>query len=157
MKMTLFNIGKTDVDYLRTGIEEYTKRVSHFVHFSIVDIPVIKHSKNTPTEDLMVREGNLISEAVSGSNLIVLLDERGEQLSTAGFSKWIEQKMNQGTKTIAFVTGGAYGFSQKVYDIADFRISLSKMTFTHQMVRLIFVEQLYRALTIIKGIPYHNG
>lgn len=157
MKLTLFNIGKTDVDYLRKGIEDYTGRIGYFINFSVVDLPTVKHSRKSPAVELIKKESDIISGAVSESSCIVLLDEKGVQLSSAGFAKWLEHKMNQGIKSIAFVTGGAYGFSEKIYKMADERISLSKMTFTHQMVRLIFVEQLYRALTIIKSIPYHNG
>jgi len=156
MKFTLYNIGKTDVDYLREGIDDFTKRIKRFIDFSIIDLPDIKHTKNTTPEELSVREGENIIRAVSASNLIVLFDEKGKELNTRDFAGWLEKIMSQSYKNVAFVTGGAYGFSEPVYGMSNQTVSLSRMTFTHQMVRLIFVEQLYRAITIIRGIPYHN-
>ncbi len=157
MKFMFCNIGKTDVEYIRQGIEDYTGRISHFIDFSIVDLPAVKHTKKTSPAELASREGDLILKAVSGANLIILLDEKGNEFTTHEFADWLKNIMNQGMKKIAFVTGGAYGFSENLYRDSSFQIALSKFTFTHQMARLIFVEQLYRALTIIRGIPYHNN
>ena len=157
MKFTLYNIGKTDVEYIRQGIEDYTGRISHFTDFSIIDLPAVKHTKKTSPDDLTSREGDMILKAVSGANLMILLDEKGKEFTTNEFSNWLKNVMNQGIKKIAFVTGGAYGFSENLYRNSSFQIALSKFTFTHQMARLIFVEQFYRALTIVKGIPYHNN
>ena len=156
MKLTLYNTGKTDITYIGQGIEEYKKRINHFVDFSVVDLPAVKHTKNMSPAELTDREGELILNAVTGNNLLILLDEKGREFSTREFSDWLKKNMDQGIKKVAFISGGAYGFSEKVYQAAHQKISLSKMTFTHQMVRLIFVEQLYRAFTIIRGIPYHN-
>lgn len=156
MKITLFNIGKTDNSLIREGISDYQKRIAYFVDFTIVDIPEIKQAKNLSPDQVKQKEGAALLKSLIKCDLIVLLDENGIQYSSRGLSEWIGKIINQGSKHIAFITGGAYGFSDEVYKMANFKISLSKMTFTHQMVRLIFTEQLYRAFTIIKGIPYHN-
>lgn len=156
MKLILYNIGKTDIPYIGRGIEEYKKRINHFVNFSIADITAVKHTKNMSPAELTDKEGELILNAVMGNNLIVLLDENGKEYTTREFSDWLKKIMDQSVKKVAFVSGGAYGFSESVYRASHQKLSLSKMTFTHQMIRLIFTEQLYRALTIIRGIPYHN-
>ena len=156
MKMILYNIGKTDTVFVRQGIEEYHKRIRNFIDFSIVDLPVVKHTKSTSPADLITKEAGIILNAVSDSDIVVLLDEMGKEYTTREFSGWLEKLMNRSIKKIAFVSGGAYGFSENVYKASKYQLSLSKMTFTHQMVRLFFTEQLYRALTIIRGIPYHN-
>ncbi len=156
MKLTLYNVGKTDIAYIRQGIDDYKKRIVHFIDFSIIDIPATKHTKSTTPAELTTREGEIILDSVSGNNLIVLLDEKGKKYTTREFSDWLKNLMNQSIKKVAFISGGAYGFSEKVYQASHLQISLSKMTFTHQMARLIFIEQLYRSLTLIRGIPYHN-
>ena len=156
MKFTLYTIGKTDVDYLREGIADFTKRIAHFIDFSIVDLPVVRHTKNLTSLELSLREGESIIRAASVCNLIVLLDEKGKEYSTREFAEWLGKTMTHSFKNVGFITGGAYGFSEPVRMISNLNISLSKMTFTHQMARLVFVEQLYRALTIIRGVPYHN-
>lgn len=156
MKLTLYNVGKTDNAYIMHGIDDYKKRIMHFADFSIIDIHAVKHSKSTTPAELTAREGEIILDFVSGNNLIVLLDEKGKEYTTREFSDWLKRTMNQSIKKVAFISGGAYGFSEDVYQASHLQISLSKMTFTHQMARLIFIEQLYRALTIIRGIPYHN-
>lgn len=156
MKLTLLNIGKTDTTCMREGINDYSKRINHFIDFSVVDLAVKKVSKKESPQQLLKREGEILEKALKKSQIIVLLDEKGREYSSRDFAGWLEKMMNQGVKQISFVTGGAYGFSKDLYKVADYKFSLSKMTFTHQMVRLLFAEQLYRAFTIIKGIPYHN-
>jgi 23S rRNA (pseudouridine1915-N3)-methyltransferase len=156
VKYTLYNIGKTEIKYLREGIDEYVKRIRHFIDFSVVDLPTVKHTKTMKPMELSAKEGEIILQASSSCNLMVLLDEKGKELNTGEFAAWLEKTMNHNYKYVGFFTGGAYGFSDKVKRFSNLKISLSKMTFTHQMSRLIFVEQLYRALTIIRGVPYHN-
>jgi 23S rRNA (pseudouridine1915-N3)-methyltransferase len=156
MKFTLYNIGKTDNKYIKEVIGDYSERIGHFIDFSIVDLPDIKQKKNLSPDNIKQKEGELLSRFLSKSDIIVLLDENGTEYSSRGFSEWLNKLINQGNKQVSFVTGGSYGFSEDIFKKADFKISLSKLTFTHQLVRLVFVEQLYRACTIIKGIPYHN-
>jgi 23S rRNA (pseudouridine1915-N3)-methyltransferase len=156
MKLSLYNIGKTDSNYIKEGLADYSKRISHFVDFSVVDIPEIKQKKNLSPEIIKHKEGELLLRYLSKTDIIILLDENGAEYKSRGFSDWLNKLINQGNKQVSFVTGGAYGFSEEVLKIAHFKISLSKLTFTHQLVRLVFVEQLYRAFTIIKGMPYHN-
>ena len=156
MKFTLFNIGKTDISYIRQGIDDYQKRIGHFIDFTIIDLPEIKQTKNFSPELIRQKEGELLIKNLNKIDICILLDEKGAEYNSRGFSDFLKKILNQGGKHIGFVIGGAYGFSEQVYKLAHFEISLSKFTFTHQMVRLIFVEQLYRAFTILKGIPYHN-
>lgn len=156
MKITLVNIGKTDKSYVREGLADFQKRIGYFVDFSIVDLPEIKQVKSLSIDQIKQKEGVQLLKFLTKSDLCILLDEKGTEFSSRGLSTWLEKNMNQGSKHIVFVTGGAYGFSDDIYKVAQQKISLSQMTFTHQMVRLIFTEQLYRAFTILKGIPYHN-
>lgn len=156
MTITLVVIGKTNIDFVNTGIEEYLKRLSRYTKFNIITLPDIKGAKNMSVTDIKSREGEMLASALSGFDYIVLLDERGKERSSEDFAAWIENCAIQSTKHIAFVIGGAYGFSENIYKMHKELISLSKMTFSHQMIRLIFIEQLYRAFTIIKGEPYHH-
>ncbi|MGQ1911164.1 23S rRNA (pseudouridine(1915)-N(3))-methyltransferase RlmH [Marinifilum sp. RC60d5] len=156
MKITLLVIGKTDKDFVIKGIEEYRKRLVHYLPFELVIIPDLKNTKNLSESQQKQKEGELILDKVKTSDTLILLDENGKEFSSVGFSKFIEQKMIAGVKNLIFVIGGPYGFSQDVYNKAQGKVSLSKMTFSHQMIRMIFVEQLYRAMTIIKGEPYHH-
>jgi 23S rRNA (pseudouridine1915-N3)-methyltransferase len=156
MKFTLFNIGKTDTKYIAKGIAEYYQRIKHYIDFSIVDIPSIRQNRNLTEDIYKLKEGELLKKALSKSDVIILLDENGAEFDSRNFAKWLNKIMIRGTRNVAFVTGGAYGFSDEVYKISHYKISLSRMTFAHQLARLIFVEQLYRACTILKGIPYHN-
>lgn len=149
-------IGKTDEPYLETGIAKYVGRLGHYVPFEMRVIPDIKNRKTLSEAQQKKSEGELLLSQLQPGDLIVLLDENGKTFSSRGFSKWIENQMNVGCKRIVFVIGGPYGFSQEVYEKANSKISLSEMTFSHQMVRLIFVEQLYRAFTILKGEAYHH-
>lgn len=156
MKVTLLVVGKTDSTYLAQGINEYTKRLKHYVNFEIDVIPDIKKNKNRSSEDQKKLEGELILAKVSSGKELHLLDENGLIFSSREFAGFIEKKMVSGLKELILVIGGPYGFSSEVYEKAVSRISLSKMTFSHQMARLLCVEQIYRAFTILKGEPYHH-
>jgi len=141
---------------MKDGIDDYVKRLSFYVPFDIKVIPDIKNRSSLSEELQKEKEGQLILNQVSSGDNLILLDERGDEHSSIEFSKWIEKKMIAGIRQLVFVIGGPYGFSKMVYQRADSKISLSKLTFSHQMVRMIFVEQLYRAMTIIKNEPYHH-
>lgn len=156
MKITLLVIGKTDKDFVKKGIEEYQKRLVHYLPFELKIIPDLKNTKNLSENQQKQKEGELILDKVKSGDTLVLLDEGGKEFSSVGFSKFLEQKMLSGMKNLVFVIGGPYGFSEDVYKKAQGKVSLSKMTFSHQMIRMIFVEQLYRGMTIIKGEPYHH-
>ena len=156
MKILFLVIGKTDESYLDTGILKYIKRLEHYVPFEMKIIHDIKNRKTLTEEQQKKAEGELILSNINIGDDLVLLDENGKTFSSVTFSQWIEKQMNIGSKRMIFVVGGPYGFSKEVYAKAKFKISLSEMTFSHQMIRLIFVEQLYRAFTIIKGEPYHH-
>ena len=156
MKIVFLVIGKTDESYLDTGILKYIKRLEHYVPFEMKIIHDIKNRKTLTEEQQKKAEGELILSNINIGDDLVLLDENGKTFSSVTFSQWIEKQMNIGSKRMIFVVGGPYGFSKEVYAKAKFKISLSEMTFSHQMIRLIFVEQLYRAFTIIKGEPYHH-
>jgi 23S rRNA (pseudouridine1915-N3)-methyltransferase len=156
MKIKLLCIGKTDSDYISKGLKEYENRLKHYISFESVYIPDLKNSKNLSENQQKEKEGELIKNQIKETDFIVLLDERGRDFTSIEFSKFIEKQMVSGSKGLIFVIGGPYGFSKDMYERANAKISLSKMTFSHQMVRLIFTEQLYRAMTIIKGEPYHH-
>ena len=157
MKITLLVVGKTDSSYLVDGISRYTKRLKHYVNFNIQVIPDIKKSKKTSVEVQKTKEGELILSKIKPGSVAFLLDEKGKQYSSMEFARFLEKKMVSGLKEIILVIGGPYGFSTEVYNKANSKISLSKMTFSHQMARLLCVEQIYRAYTIINGEPYHHN
>ncbi len=156
MKIKLLVLGKTAEKYLIEGIEKYIKRINFYTNFEIKTISDLKNSKNLSQPEIKEREGKLILSEINESDFIVLLDENGGEYNSLHFADFISNQLTVGTKNLIFVVGGAYGFSDMVYKIASLKIALSKMTFSHQLVRLIFVEQLYRAFTIIKGEPYHH-
>lgn len=156
MKICLLVIGKTDEAYLQKGIEIFLKRIPHYISFEMKIIPDIKNSKNLSEDQQKEKEGDLILQQLSTSDELVLLDEQGIENSSVEFARFLEKKMLSGIKRLFFVIGGPYGFSQQVYSRSNGKMSLSRMTFSHQMVRLIFAEQLYRAMTILKGEPYHH-
>lgn len=156
MKISLLVIGKTDAAYVRAGIEEYEKRLVRYVPYEMKILPDIKNSRNMSEVVQKEKEGELLLSQMSLSDYVVLLDEKGREYDSVGFSAFVAQKMLGGIKKLVFVIGGPYGFSEAVYKRCNDKISLSKMTFSHQMVRMIFVEQLYRAMTIMKGEPYHH-
>jgi len=156
MKITLLVIGKTDSAYLRDGIEMYVKRLKHYIQFEMVVIPDIKQSKNLTIDLQKVKEGELMLARLGAGREMHLFDERGKSFSSVEFADFLQQKMLSSVKELIFVIGGPYGFSEEVYQKASSKISLSKLTFSHQMVRLLCVEQIYRAFTILKGEPYHH-
>ena len=156
MKITLLVIGKTDAHYLIDAISEYERRLEHYIPFDLQIISDIKNSKNLSEEQQKEKEGDLILKNIQAGDYIVLLDERGKEYTSLQFANYIEKKTHIVSKKLIFVIGGPYGFSEKVYDKASEKISISKMTFSHQMIRLIFVEQLYRSMTILNNEPYHH-
>lgn len=156
MKLTLLLIGSTDKKYIKEGIEDYLKRVTFYIPFEVKIISDIKNNRNFSPHQQKEKEGKAILDHISTGDELVMLDEQGTEMSSIEFSKWIEKRMINGSKQLTFIIGGPYGFSEAVYQRADSKISFSKMTFPHQLVRLIFAEQLYRAMTIIKGEPYHH-
>ncbi|WP_452599153.1 23S rRNA (pseudouridine(1915)-N(3))-methyltransferase RlmH [Pontimicrobium sp. MEBiC01747] len=156
MTIKLIAIGKTDNKQLLTLIEDYQKRLSFYIKFSFDIIPDIKNVKNLSEAQQKQKEGELILKKLSNTDVLMLLDENGKQMDSVGFSNYLQKHMNSGIKQLVFVIGGPYGFSQDVYNKAQGKISLSKMTFSHQMVRLFIIEQLYRGFTILRNEPYHH-
>ncbi|SDG54407.1 23S rRNA (pseudouridine(1915)-N(3))-methyltransferase RlmH [Psychroflexus sediminis] len=156
MTITLILVGKTDNRHLEALISDYKKRLSHFVNFEISIIPDLKKRKNMEIELQKEKEGELILKKISNSDFVVLLDEKGSEYSSTKLAGWLQKRMNTGLKNLVFVIGGPYGFSPDVYSRGDQKVSLSKMTFSHQMIRLFFTEQLYRAFTILGNLPYHH-
>ena len=154
--MKLIVIGKTKFKFLLDGENEYEKRLKHYCKFSERIIPDIKNARNLSKKELKEKEGCLIIDSLKSSDYVILLDDKGITLSSMEFSEFINQKMVSSINELVFVVGGAFGFSKKVYEKADSKMSLSKMTFSHQMVRLIFKEQIYRAFTMLKGEKYHH-
>ncbi len=156
MKIELAVIGKTSIGYLKQGIDEYIKRLKHYVPFEIKYIDDIKNTKNISEDQQKRTEGTKILSLLDKSDYVVLLDEHGKEYTSMQYSSYIQKRLLSGVKKVVFVIGGPYGFSQEVYDRANDKISFSKMTFNHEMIRLIFTEQLYRAYTIINHEPYHH-
>lgn len=156
MKIKLIVIGKTDKSYLQEGTAVFYNRITHYLPFEYQVIPDIKNTRSLSENRQKEKEGDLLLARLDPGDELILLDEQGKEFNSSGFARFLEKKMLGGTKTLVFAIGGPYGFSKMVYDAALSKISLSKMTFSHQMVRLIFTEQLYRALTILKGEPYHH-
>ena len=156
MNIRLLTIGKTDNKALQTLIDDYTKRLSFYVKFDLEIIPDIKNVKNLSEAQQKEKEGELILSKITPTDHLILLDENGRTFSSVGFSDFLQKKMNAGTKTLVFVIGGPYGFSETVYQKAQGKVSLSEMTFSHQMVRLFVIEQIYRGFTILRNEPYHH-
>ncbi len=156
MNIKLIAIGKTDNKNLQSLMEEYQKRLSFYIRFDLEVIPDIKNVKNLSESQQKEKEGELILAKIMPTDQLILLDENGKAFSSMAFSEDLQKKMNSGVKTLVFVIGGPYGFSHTVYAKANGKISLSLMTFSHQMVRLFFIEQLYRGFTILKNEPYHH-
>lgn len=149
-------IGKIPGGYLTDGISLYERRLSHYIPFEIKTLPDLRSTRGLTEDQQKQKEGDLILNAISASDTVILLDERGKELTSREFADMIDHRAVSGVKNLIFVVGGPYGFSGSVYDRADGKIALSRMTFSHEMVRLFFVEQLYRAMTILKGEPYHH-
>ena len=156
MTIKLLAIGKTDSKELQKLISIYQQRLDHYVKFQLEIIPDLKKTKNLSEDQQKIKEGELILKSLSSTDVLILLDENGKQYSSVEFSGYLQKKMNSGMKQLVFLIGGPYGFSEEIYKKASGKISLSKMTFSHQMVRLFIVEQLYRAFTILRNEPYHH-
>ncbi len=156
MKIRFWMIGRTAERYLEEGMNIYAKRIPHYLPFQTETIPDIKNARNLDQEQLKEKEGELILKKLDKRDFLVLLDEQGKQMRSVDFARQLEKWQVQGVDSVVFLIGGAYGFSSAVYERASFQMSLSAMTFSHQMVRLIFLEQLYRACSINKGEPYHH-
>ena len=156
MKITLLTVGKTDKDWVKAGLDIYVSRLKHYIPFSVIEIPELKNVSALSKEQIKTREGELILKNVRPTDDVILMDERGKQYTSVELARVLQDKISYVGKDIVFVIGGAYGFSDAVYNRADSKISLSKMTFSHQMVRAIFAEQIYRAFTIMRGEPYHH-
>ncbi len=156
MKITLLTVGKTDRDWVRQGLDIYVSRLRHYISFSLVEIPELKNVSALSREQIKTKEGELILKNIRNTDDVILLDERGKEYSSTELARIIQDKINYEGRDIVYVIGGAYGFSDAVYARANSKLSLSRMTFSHQMVRTIFAEQLYRAFTIMKGEPYHH-
>lgn len=156
MKTTLLVVGRTVEKHYQLAIDDFVQRTKHFISFEMEVIPELKNTKSLSMEQQKEKEGELICRAIQSGDVVVLLDEHGKEFRSVEFAGWMEKKMAHINKRLVFVIGGPYGFSPKVYEVAHEKISLSKMTFSHQMIRLIFVEQLYRAMNILNGGPYHH-
>ena len=156
MNLKLLAIGKTDNKNLQQLLDDYSKRLSFYIKFYVEIIPDLKNAKNLSESQQKEKEGELILSKITPTDELILLDENGKSFSSVGFSEFLQKKMNSGVKTLVFVIGGPYGFSENVYKSAKAKVSLSEMTFSHQMVRLFVIEQLYRGFTILKNEPYHH-
>jgi 23S rRNA (pseudouridine1915-N3)-methyltransferase len=156
MKITFLTVGKTTNSHLIKLQEEYQNRLKFYIPFETIIIPELKNTKNLSIQEQKEKEADLILKSLETTDEVILLDEKGKQYTSVGFSEFISKKMLASHKRMVFVVGGPYGFSERVYQRANGKISLSAMTFSHQMIRLIFTEQLYRAMTILKGEPYHH-
>ncbi len=156
MKIILLMVGKTAENYMREGILVYQNRLKHYMSFQMEIIPDLKNTKSLSFEQQKDKTSDLIFDFLEDSDDVVLLDERGKEFTSVGFARFLEQKMIASPKRLVFVIGGAYGFSEKLYNRANLKLSISQMTLSHQMIRLFFIEQLYRAMTILKGEPYHH-
>lgn len=156
MKITFLVIGKTEESYLKEGIDKYIKRLKHYVKFELVEIPELKNTKNLTEDQQKAKEAELILKNINNTDYVVLLDEKGTEYTSVQFSGFISKKMLSSLQNLVFIIGGPYGFDSKLQTQANEKLSLSKMTFSHQMVRLFFVEQVYRAFSILKGEPYHH-
>lgn len=157
MRITLIAVGKTEDKYLIEGIEKYLSRLKHYINFNIVIIPDIKNTKNLSEAQQKSKEAEFISKQINPTDVVVLLDEKGKKHSSVSFSEYLNKQMIGSVNNLVFIIGGPYGFDETIYKRANGLISLSDMTFSHQMIRLFFVEQLYRGFSILKGEPYHHA
>ncbi len=156
MKISLLTVGRTDVEWIRQGLAVYSSRLKHYVNFSVTEIPELKNVSSLSKEQIKEKEGELILKNIRSEDRLILLDEKGKEYSSMEWADEINRNLVRSSRNMTFVIGGAYGFSPGVYQRAEAMISFSRMTFSHQMIRVIFAEQLYRAFTIIKGEPYHH-
>lgn len=156
MKISLLTVGRTTTDYIEKGIKFYSSRIIHYIPFEILAVSDIKNSRALSQQQQKEKEGDEILASLRPGDIVVLLDERGKELTSRELAESIDRYALQGIKRLVFVVGGPYGFSKKIYDRANYLLSLSRMTFPHELVRLFFVEQVYRAMTILRGEPYHH-
>ncbi|MGO1751573.1 MULTISPECIES: 23S rRNA (pseudouridine(1915)-N(3))-methyltransferase RlmH [Psychroflexus] len=156
MHINLIVIGKTDQSSVRELVNEYHKRIQHFTKFNMIEIPDVKTKKNTSEKEQKAKEAELILKHINKASVTVLLDEKGKEFTSVQFSSFLQKKMNTGIKTLNFIIGGPYGFDQSIYDQNFQKIALSKMTFSHQMIRIFMTEQIYRGFTILNNLPYHH-
>lgn len=156
MKITLMTVGKTTTGYLKQGIDEYMRRLSHYVQCDIQCIGDVKNTRNLTEQQQKLAEGKALLDAINSTDWVTLLDERGSEFTSVDFSRYVQRRMSSGLRRLVFVVGGPYGFSPEVYARANDRLSLGRMTLPHELVRLVFVEQLYRAFTILRHEPYHH-
>lgn len=156
MKIKLICVGKTGKKFLEEGEQEYVKRLRYYLTFDRIELPDVKQSRTLSEEQIKSREGEMIQARIQPGEKVFLLDEKGKEFNSEQFAEFLQKQFNQGGQAIVFVIGGPYGFSDALYKTATGKISLSKMTFSHQMVRMFFVEQLYRSMTILRGEPYHH-
>ncbi len=156
MKIALILTGKTTDKHIATGMETYSKRISRYMGFELITLPDLQNTRSMPVEEQKIREGKKIIQSIGKDDYVVLLDEYGTQFRTIEFAEWLEKIFISQNKRMLFIIGGPWGFSEEVHAACNMKLSLSKMTFSHQLVRLLFVEQLYRAFTVIKGEPYHH-
>ena len=156
MKIKLFVIGKTDTEYIKQGNEEYEKRIRHYIPYESIVIPALKNVAGHSPSEIKIREAEQLMKYITVSDFLVLLDEKGRELSSVEFSDFLSQRFSSGIKSLVFIVGGAFGVSEAIKKKANFILSLSQMTFSHQMVRLFFLEQLYRGLTILNNESYHH-
>ena len=156
MNVALLTVGKTDVKWVKEGLDVYTSRIGHYIPFRVTEILELKKVSALSREQIKEKEGELILKQLAPSDTLILLDEHGKELRSIEFAAYLEKQLAGGGRNLVFAVGGAYGFSEAVYRRAQDKLSLSRMTFSHQMVRTVFAEQLYRALTILKGEPYHH-
>ncbi len=156
MNIDLIVVGKTDLPEVEQLVEMYAKRINHYAKFSLITLPDIKNTRNLAIKQQRTTEGEAILRQLGDSDYVVLLDERGAEYRSLEFAEWLQKRMNSGVKRLVMIIGGAYGFSDELYTRANAKLSLSKMTFSHQIVRAIFAEQIYRAFTILRNEPYHH-
>lgn len=156
MEIMLLTVGKTNMSFVSNGIDEYCSRLKRYITYKIVCLPDIKNSRKLTFEQQKEAEGKALLDSLLPSDFVILLDERGRQYKSLEFADMLQQKMASGLKRLVFIIGGPYGFAKSVYDRGNSLLSLSKMTFNHEMVRLFFTEQVYRAMTILRGEPYHH-
>jgi 23S rRNA (pseudouridine1915-N3)-methyltransferase len=156
MKIIFLTVGKTEDAYLKEGIDKYVKRLKHYTRLELVELNELKNTKALTQEQQKAKEAELIMKKITPLDYVVLLDENGMELTSKQFAGYLEKRSNTSTASIVFIVGGPYGFDRSVYERANDKLSFSRMTFSHQMIRLFFAEQLYRAFTIIKGEPYHH-
>jgi len=157
LKITLIAVGKTEDKYLIEGIDKYLNRLKHYINFTTLIIPDIKNTKNLTEAQQKTKEAEFISKQINPTDVVVLLDEKGKKHSSVSFAEYLNKQMIGSVQNLVFIIGGPYGFDESIYKRANTSVSLSDMTFSHQMVRLFFVEQLYRAFTILKNEPYHHA